>query len=146
MANSVHFSFQDIESFPIPEGFISWLDKLSQTEHLSFRLHYVFMSDEELLLINQEHLEHDYYTDIITFDLSTSASIIQSDIFISSDRVLDNAKRENVSFAHEMARVMAHGVLHLIGYGDKTKAEQLKMRQLEDMAVHEILNVSRETK
>jgi rRNA maturation RNase YbeY len=90
-----------------------------------------FLSDDQLLLINQEHLNHDTYTDIITFDLSIGEQNI-CDIFISVDRVMENAKAENVSWEEEMDRVIAHGLLHFVGYNDKTEKEKKRMRQKED--------------
>lgn len=93
---------------------------------------YVFVSDDELLEINKEHLNHDYYTDIITFDLSEETKVISSEIYISIDRVRDNARKMNTSIKNEMLRVLFHGVLHLCGYKDKTQSEEKLMRKLED--------------
>lgn len=93
---------------------------------------YVFVSDDELLEINKEHLNHDYYTDIITFDLSEEKKIVSSEIYISIDRVRDNAIKMKTSIKNEMLRVMFHGVLHLCGYKDKTQSEEKLMRKLED--------------
>lgn len=90
-----------------------------------------FLSDEELLLINQEYLNHDTYTDIITFDYSIRDQLI-CEIFISVDRTLENARAENVSWEEEMDRVIAHGLLHFIGYNDKTEEEKKRMRKKED--------------
>ncbi len=93
---------------------------------------YVFVSDDELLEINKAHLNHDYYTDIITFDLSEVKKMISSEIYISIDRVRDNAIKMKTSIKNEMLRVMFHGVLHLCGYKDKTQSEEKLMRKLED--------------
>ena len=92
---------------------------------------YVFCSDEHLLEMNREHLKHDYYTDIITFDYSDGKHL-SGDLFISIDRVRDNAKTLTISFPDELHRVMVHGVLHLAGHRDKTKADAVKMRILEE--------------
>ena len=92
---------------------------------------YIFCSDEHLLDMNREHLKHDYYTDIITFDYSDGKHL-SGDLFISIDRVRDNAKTLTISFPDELHRVMVHGVLHLAGHGDKTKADAAKMRILEE--------------
>ena len=146
MRASATFHFEDVSAFSIPNGFLSWLKGKAKTHKQSFRLTYVFCSDEHLLQINKAHLSHDYFTDIITFDKSTTPHRIQADIFISQERVEDNAKSERCSFAAELTRVMAHGVFHLLGFGDKTEDEALIMRRLETEAIHEILNVSRETK
>jgi rRNA maturation RNase YbeY len=94
-------------------------------------LNYIFCSDDYLLEINREFLQHDYLTDIITFDLSVDASI-SSEIYVSIDRVRENAKLFNTSLNRELYRVMIHGVLHLLGYKDKTKREIAFMRNKEE--------------
>lgn len=99
---------------------------------IDFEINYIFCSDEYLLKINQDYLQHDYYTDIITFDNSIVAGEILSDIYISVDRVKENATNNKVDFEHEMHRVMIHGVLHLCGLKDKTPAEQKEMHRCED--------------
>ena len=93
-------------------------------------INYIFCSDKKLLEINQQFLHHDYYTDIITFDLSES-DYTQAEIYISIDRVKENAQTETVSFKSELHRVIFHGALHLCGYKDKSKAEVFKMREKE---------------
>jgi probable rRNA maturation factor len=96
-------------------------------------LQYTFVSDDFLLELNQTHLHHNTYTDIITFDLSSlNASSILGDIYISIDRVHENANLHQTSFLNEAIRVVLHGALHLSGFGDKSSAEQKKMRKLED--------------
>lgn len=97
-------------------------------------LHYQFCSDERILEVNREFLQHDYYTDIITFD-ETQGSRISGDMLISLDTVASNAEMLGVSMLDELHRVMVHGVLHLIGLGDKTPEEQQKMRAAEDEAL-----------
>ena len=92
----------------------------------------MFCSDEYLLRINRDYLQHDYYTDIITFDLSEPGGPVQGEIYISVDRVRDNAKELAVSIQKELHRVIFHGVLHLCGYTDKTKQDQARMRALEE--------------
>lgn len=94
-------------------------------------MNYVFASDEYILNMNKEYLQHDYYTDVITFDYRED-TLISGDIFISYDRVKDNAKQLNVTLKQELSRVMAHGMLHLMGYKDKTSAEQEEMSAQED--------------
>ena len=94
-------------------------------------INYIFCSDKRLLEINRQFLQHDYYTDIITFDLSTSISI-EAEVYISVDRVKSNASDLGASFKTELHRVIFHGALHLSGYGDKNKSDQLKMRDRED--------------
>ncbi len=96
-------------------------------------IQYVFCSDEYLLQMNRQYLEHDYYTDIITFGLSDPAApIIDADIYISVDRVRDNALTAGVSFDEESLRVIFHGALHLCGYKDKRPADVKQMRAKED--------------
>ncbi len=90
----------------------------------------IFCSDEYLLSVNQEYLQHDYYTDIITFDYSEDE--IASDIFISVDRIAENAKEFNVTFQHELHRILIHGMLHLVGYEDKEDDSKAEMTAEED--------------
>lgn len=94
-------------------------------------LNYIFCSDEYLLGINRDFLKHDYYTDIITFDLSNGPAT-NGEIYISVDRVKDNAKELNQPFSREMQRVIFHGALHLCGYKDKKPADIKQMRSKED--------------
>lgn len=93
-------------------------------------INYIFCSDTYLLKLNEEYLEHDYFTDIITFDYSVSS--IQSDIFISLDRIADNAKLNGITFKEELYRILLHGVLHLCGYKDKTPEEKEVMTSKEN--------------
>jgi len=95
-------------------------------------LHIILCSDDYLLEINKQHLQHDFYTDIITFDLSDSNDIINGELYISVDRVIDNASQLNTKKVIELHRVIFHGCLHLCGYGDKTVEEITIMRQKED--------------
>lgn len=116
------------------ENVITWIEKVSSIYSSDIQLlNYVFCSDDHLLNINKEHLNHDYYTDIITFDMrDADGQPLEADIFISVDRVRDNAKTLGVSFQKELNRVIVHGLLHLIGYGDKTEHEAQEMRAQED--------------
>lgn len=99
-------------------------------------LTYIFCSDEYLHQLNVEHLDHDTLTDIITFPYHNADDItIQSDIFISIDRVRENATKFNVPFEQELNRVIIHGALHLCGYKDKTEEEATNMRNKEDEAL-----------
>ncbi|RYZ87796.1 MAG: rRNA maturation RNase YbeY [Proteobacteria bacterium] len=110
-----------------------WLLLLSESEDADIEaLSYIFCDDEYLLQMNQEYLDHDTYTDVITFDYSEEEGIIEGDIFISIDRIKENAEQLKVSFTDELHRVMAHGLLHLLGYSDKTEEAQQEMRQKED--------------
>ena len=90
-----------------------------------------FCSDEYLLSVNKKHLNHNFYTDIITFDFCED-NVISGDVYISTDRVKDNAKTESKTMSNELHRVLVHGVLHLCGYKDKKPAEARLMRQKED--------------
>jgi len=94
-------------------------------------LNYIFCSDKELLKINQKFLNHDYYTDIITFDLSEKSYII-GEVYISADRVRENAKRQDTTIISELRRVIFHGALHLCGYKDKTERDKRMMRDKEE--------------
>jgi len=98
---------------------------------------YIFCDDKKILEINKKYLNHDYYTDIITFDYSEK-NIISGDIFISVDTVKSNSDEFNTLFINELHRVMIHGILHLCGENDKTPAEQQIMRQKEDKALIEL--------
>jgi rRNA maturation RNase YbeY len=96
---------------------------------------YIFMSDDELLEINQSHLQHDDYTDIITFDLSDTEASIDGEIYISVDRIQENAKNFNCSIEDELIRVISHGVLHLMGYKDKSEVDSQKMKDAENNSI-----------
>lgn len=114
----------------------SWLKSIAQKEKYSIlELNYIFCSDEYLLQINKDFLDHDYYTDIITFDNSEVRGKIEGDIFVSIDRVRDNAQQQKTSLKDELHRVLAHGLLHLTGYKDKTSEENKMMRKKEDIAL-----------
>jgi rRNA maturation RNase YbeY len=95
-------------------------------------LNYVFCSDAYLLEMNQSYLNHDTYTDIITFDNSETNDVLQGDVFISVERVRENAQTFGINEQDELQRVMIHGLLHLLGYGDKSKAEKEKMTEKEN--------------
>ena len=112
--------------------FADWISRLVISEGRSYsQLDFIFCDDEYLLKINQDYLNHDTYTDIITFPYEDMNGLA-GDIFISVDRVRDNALEFRVDFDTELKRVMAHGVLHLIGFGDKSEEEALLMRAKED--------------
>ena len=97
-------------------------------------LAFVFCSDEKILEVNQNFLQHDYYTDIITFDYS-EGEVISGDIFISVERVLENAASHRVDYNTELLRVLAHGVLHLIGFQDKEENKKIEMTKNEDLCI-----------
>ena len=114
------------------QNYREWVENVCNSENYAAdELNYIFCDDTYLLEINQKYLNHDDYTDIITFDY-TSGRLISGDIYISIDRLLENSKSFGVSFENELLRVMAHGMLHLMGYKDKG-AEHIKlMRQKEE--------------
>ncbi len=93
---------------------------------------YIFCSDDYLLEINRNFLQHDYYTDIISFDLTEPGKPVEAEIYISIDRVKDNARNLGTSFRSEILRVIFHGALHICGYKDKKKSEIILMREKED--------------
>ena len=95
-------------------------------------LQYIFCSDDYLLEINRQYLNHDFYTDIITFDLSEKDQLINAEVYISVDRVRENAREFGSSLRQELHRVMFHGALHLCGYKDKKPKDAQLMRQMED--------------
>jgi probable rRNA maturation factor len=112
-----------------------FIESLFRREKKSLEsLNYIFCSDKYLLNINRQFLQHDFYTDIISFDLSTGPATI-GDIYISIDRVRDNAAQLGIPLSVEVHRVIFHGALHLCGYKDKSKPDQAKMRQKEDQAL-----------
>jgi rRNA maturation RNase YbeY len=92
---------------------------------------FIFCSDSYLLEVNKQYLNHDYYTDIITFDY-VEGNLVSGDIFISCDRVKENAAEFKTGFDNELMRIVIHGVLHLLGYKDKNKKDKLLMTQKED--------------
>lgn len=128
----VELHFEDTNVLDLnPELFVSWLSEVCAIEGCELgNLNLICCSDAYLLDINVKYLNHDYFTDIITFDYSDD--LISGDLFISIDRVRENATDNSLTFNVEFLRVVVHGVLHLLGYGDKTPKEALMMRTLED--------------
>lgn len=132
--NDIFFFNEDIEfQLNSPQSYANWIKHVVQQEGRQLRcLNYIFCSDEYLLNINTEYLDHHYYTDIITFNNSDDSIHVEADLFISIDRIKDNAQNLGVTFQSELRRVMVHGVLHLVGYDDKSKDDQLRMREKEN--------------
>lgn len=119
----------------------SWLKQIIRNEGFEpGNVQYVFCNDEELLKVNLQFLQHDTYTDIITFDYC-EGSIVSGEIYISDERVRDNAVLQKTNLYDEMLRVIAHGVLHLCGYKDKSETEAHIMRQKEEEAISLIKNI-----
>lgn len=140
----INLFFEDVEIPDLDSKFFNnWLLATCKEENkILDEVNLIFCSDEYLLKMNIEYLQHDYYTDIISFDYCEEDRIL-GDLFISKDRVLDNSIQNNVSFMSELQRVIVHGVLHLCGYKDKTDEESKIMRQKEDYYLSNI--VPRET-
>ena len=140
----VNLFFEDVDLINLDSKLLSsWLSNVCDEESkVLYEVNLIFCSDEYLLKMNIEYLQHDYYTDIISFDYCEDNKIL-GDLFISKDRVLDNSIEHNVSFYTEIQRVIVHGVLHLCGYKDKTDVEEILMRNKEDYYLSKI--VSRET-
>lgn len=117
-----------------------WItDSIKNEECFVGELNFIFCSDEYLLKINQEYLDHDTYTDIITFDNSEGEDEISGDIFISIDRVTENAIKFKINQDTELQRVMIHGVLHLIGFPDKKPEEKALMTSKENQYLKNII-------
>ena len=111
----------------------AWISTVvEQNNKELLNINYIFTSDSHLLHINKEYLNHNTYTDIITFDQSENENTIEAEIYISIDRIKQNAKTLNLSFQNELHRVMIHGVLHLLGLKDKTEIEKQEMRKNEN--------------
>ena len=132
----INFYSEDVEQPHLDgERVIKWLVRVANKYQKEIGdISYIFCSDSYLLDVNRQYLDHDYLTDIITFDY-TEQNIISGDIFISTDRVADNANEYNVSFDEELLRVLVHGVLHLIGFKDKSEEDQNVMTQREDDSI-----------
>ena len=114
----------------------TWLKELARLENFKVaELNYIFCSDEYLYQVNVDYLNHQTYTDIITFDNSEGEGKLEGDIFISIERVRENAKNHNEKESDELNRVLAHGLLHLMGYKDKEKKDIKIMRDKEDFAI-----------
>ena len=136
----IQFFFENIDEIPISTATISWLEEVIKTENKKLgEINYILCDDEYLLKVNQDFLDHDYYTDIITFDY-VKGKTISGDIFVSLPRISDNAKTLVRDFNSEFHRVLAHGILHLMGYKDKTEEEITVMRQKEDFYLNVFAN------
>jgi probable rRNA maturation factor len=131
----IHFFYQDVSPIFQDETYVkNNLSILIQQESFAIKsLNFIFCTDEYLLDINSKYLNHFYYTDVITFDNSESPQVIDGDIFISINRIHENSSSYNSSFSSELYRVMIHGILHLIGFDDKTPHHKSIMREKEDL-------------
>lgn len=137
---SIVFDVEGVEMPSINETKIEeWISKVVASHNRELgELAYIFCSDEKILEVNNEYLQHDYYTDIITFDY-TEDKVISGDMFISLDTVKSNSEQFKTNYNEELLRVIVHGVLHLCGFADATDEEESKMRELEDKALSLIL-------
>jgi len=137
MEEMIEFNSQNAFKLPDESAYINWLSAVAKNENREVQdLGYVFCSDNFLLDLNQRYLEHDTLTDIITFDYCTD-EFLAGEIYISTDRVRDNASQFDVDFITELRRIMVHGLLHLCGYGDKDEAEKKLMREKESYYISE---------
>ena len=134
----IQFFFEDVDPIEINTKTNEWLQDLITREQKKVgKITYIFMSDEGLLKVNRDFLKHDYYTDVITFDY-VKGKTISADIFVSLPRISENAILHSKDFNSELHRVLAHGLLHLCGYNDKTDEEKIEMRKKEDFYLNHI--------
>ena len=128
----ISFNYESDFSLEQEEVYASWIETIVESENkILGEISYIFCDDEYLHTINMQYLNHDTLTDIISFDY-TDGDVISGDIFVSIERVEDNAKDFKVSFGEELKRVLAHGVLHYCGYKDKSEKDALLMRSKEE--------------
>ena len=136
----INYFFENIDKKNIDSNISIWLEDLILSENKKpGDINYIFCDDDYLLKVNQDYLDHDYYTDIITFDY-VKGKTISGDIFVSLPRILDNASTLCQDSEKEFRRVLAHGLLHLCGYKDKTEEEESTMRQKEDFYINRYSN------
>ena len=134
--NQIHFFQEGVECFGWngEENKIKRLIEAicNEEKFVIKNTNFILVNDEALKEINLIYLNKDYYTDVIAFDLSEEENVLEGEIYISVDRIKENAKIYSEGFKDELRRVVAHGILHLVGYGDKEENEALKMKQKED--------------
>lgn len=136
MSNTTfHFFIEEVDfTLQNEKEIASWLTQIAKDENQSIsNIEYILCSDDYLLQINKEHLNHDYYTDIITFPLANDP--LEATIFISVDRIKENAENFDQTFRDELHRVIAHGLLHLLGFNDKTEEQAKVMRKMENLVL-----------
>jgi rRNA maturation RNase YbeY len=135
MAEQINF-FKEGVTFRLlkKETLRKWINSVAKKEKKKIEtVNYIFCTDSYLRKMNKEYLQHDYNTDVITFDNSTVEKNISGDIFISTERVHANARQYSSVFEEELRRVMVHGLLHLLGYDDKNEKRKNEMRKMEDV-------------
>lgn len=132
----IHYNYESDFTLQEEESFTEWIELVVSSEGKSLgEISYIFCDDAYLLEINQQYLQHDTLTDIISFDY-TEGDVISGDIFISIERVLDNAADLKLPFEEELKRVIIHGVLHYCGYKDKSDDDAFLMRSKEDEKIN----------
>ncbi len=138
----INFFFEDLDEISLSKDMdIQWIDScIKKYSKKTGDLNFIFCSDSYLLQINKQYLKHNYFTDIITFD-SCENNLISGDIYISVDRVVENAEKFKVSFFNELHRVMIHGVLHLLGLNDSDEEEKAVMREAENECLNFYKNI-----
>lgn len=130
----IQFFYENLQE-SVNTDYTKWLEEIILSEEKKLGdINYIFCDDEYLLKINQDYLQHDYYTDIITFD-SVKGKTISGEIFVSLQRISDNASTLSKNYEEELRRVLAHGILHLCGYKDKSEEEEQEMRSKEDFYI-----------
>lgn len=140
----IQFHFEEVEfELPTNELLTNWIENTVKAEKRKLKiLNFIFCNDHYLHEINVKFLDHDTLTDVITFPYTNHDQPIEGDIYISIDRIKENAQKFNSDFNQELKRVMIHGVLHLCGYGDKSKAEQKVMRAKENFYLGKITGLA----
>ena len=138
---SINYCSEDVPSPKFKKRKITgWIkETITSEEKTTGDISFIFCSDDYLLKVNKQYLNHDYFTDIITFDYVEN-NIISGDIFISCDRVRENATEYKTGFENELSRIIIHGVLHLLGFKDKNKKDKLLMTQKEDFYLNVLSN------
>jgi len=137
-AGEIGFTIEGIEwDLPLPDETRTWIAQLAKHHRYQIQeLNFIYSSDEYVLYLNQKYLQHDDFTDILTFNYSTPGTKdIIADVYISVERVKENAEIYKVPFIDELHRVMAHGILHIVGYDDTTEEAEQQMRQQEEFAL-----------
>lgn len=134
MPSLIHFFYEDVDfRLTSIRNTKSWLKAVIKSENKKLgELNYIFCSDVFMAGVNLQYLNHSTLTDIITFDISENVLLIEGEIYISIERVKENSIKFKASFDQELRRVMVHGVLHLLGYSDKTSQQKKLMRKKED--------------
>lgn len=143
---AISFNFEDTNTIPLKRNKIkAWIKSCIEKRNGELKdLNYIFCNDDYILNINRQYLNHDYFTDIISFDYSeydyeTQKTLISGDLFISLDTVRSNSKLIGVEFEEELHRVIIHGVLHLLGFKDKTEQEEKEMRKEEEECLRNMI-------